>query len=313
MNWGKRTAILTAATLAIGLIAAPPAHANTNTGQPGSTCRPHDGGVPFLPPNNGESTVALGVDAPAYYEVGPPTGEFAGKRPKAFMLVIHGGGWHLVGKGTVGFERRTANPWRARGWETINIDYRGCARSLDDVLWFKRRVRLLHPHAPICAVGISAGGHLALMLAAVEPDIACVISLGGPTDLLGISGQTAYDPRVKTFTTAGPSQVGHLAKAAFGADVRPVNPIRHVSNTKARFLLASAEYDPLIPVAQNRSYAAALRHVRRDAYVDVQVLPLGPIKTVHSRTTQAALDDLRRREDRLVAPLVAWAPLVPSV
>ena len=311
MYWGRRLVLFTAATVAIGLVAAPPAQATANSGQPGSTCAASNGGVPFSPPKNGESTTALGVDAPAYYEVGPPMGAFAGKRPKGYMLVIHGGGWHLVGKGMVAYERRRADSWRARGWQTINVDYRACARSVGDVVWFKRRVRLLHPGASICAHGTSAGAHLALLLASSDSDLACVIALAGPTDLLAIGSQSAYDPRVRALTNAGPAHVANLAKAAFGAKVAAASPMRYASATRARLLLASLELDPMIPVAQNAAFARAVRQARPGAYVDVDVLPAGRVKFVHGGTSQAALDDLRRREDALVAPLVAPAPVLP--
>jgi hypothetical protein len=44
-----------------------------------------------------------------------------------------------------------------------------------------------------------------------------------------------------------------------------------------------------------------------DAYVDVDLLPYGPAKFVHTGTTQEALDDLSRREDALVAGLARKA------
>ncbi|HUR78387.1 MAG TPA: prolyl oligopeptidase family serine peptidase [Acidimicrobiales bacterium] len=285
--------------------------AEANSGTPGSSCAGHDGGVPFDPPRNGESTTALGPDAPAYYEVGPPTGSFAGAKPKGQMIIIHGGGWHLVGKGATGFERRSADPWRAKGWQSINIDYRACGRSMADVLWFKRRVRLLNPNAVICAEGVSAGGHLALMLAATEGDLACVISLGGPTDLRAIGVQTAYDPRSGTFTNAGPSKVANLAIAAFGDKLSSVNPRRFANSITARLLLATGELDPMIPAVQNSSFASAVRAAHTDAYVDVDVLPNGPAKFIHVGTTTEALADLQRRRDQLVAPLTA--KLVPPV
>jgi hypothetical protein len=37
------------------------------------------------------------VGAPAYYEVGLPTGAYAGQAPRGVMLVIHGGAWMKPG------------------------------------------------------------------------------------------------------------------------------------------------------------------------------------------------------------------------
>jgi acetyl esterase/lipase len=304
MHWGKRIALLiTAATAAMTATVTSASAAVPNSGQPGSTCVSNDGGLKYVAPRNGETTSGLGPDAPAYYEIGAPIGAFAGKQAKGEMLVIHGGGWHLVGKATVAFERRHADEWRARGWETINLDYRACSQSLADVLWFKQRVRLLHPDALLCAEGISAGAHLALMLATTESDLACAIALGGPTDFATIANQTAFDYRYGIYDNAGPSKVLNLATAAFGNNVANMSPRKYVSSITARLLLASGERDPMIPAAQNTALASAMFNSHSDAYVDVDLLPYGPMKFVHTGATQAALDDLSRREDALVAGL----------
>ena len=42
------------------------------------------------PPGDGVSTTGLPSGAPAYYEVGEPTGAYQGQAPKGVMLVIHG-------------------------------------------------------------------------------------------------------------------------------------------------------------------------------------------------------------------------------
>lgn len=291
---------------------AAPAHAAApNSGQPGSACVGHDGGVGYTAPPNGESTTALGPNAPAYYEVGKPTGSFAGKAPKGQMLIIHGGSWHLVGKGVVAVERRNANRWRARGWETVNIDYRACAQSIADVRWFKNRIRVLHPNAIICAEGISAGGHLALLLAATASDVACAISLGGPADLRAIGTQLALNPFTGQYQNVGPARVANHARAAFGAGLDAADPQQLAGSVTARLLLASGSFDPLIPVEQNAGFADAVRAANPDAYVDVDVLPFGNTKWVHGATTPEALADFYEREEALVAPLTA--PLVPPV
>lgn len=312
MNWGKRLPLVMVATLAaVAPTVAPAVAATANSGQPGSTCVGNDGGLHYWAPTNGEKTSGLGPDAPAYYEVGAPTGAFAGKTPKGEMLVIHGGGWHLVGKTTVAFERRHADEWRARGWETVNVDYHACGQSLSDVQWFKKRVRVLHPNAVICAEGVSAGAQLALTLATTESDLACVIALGGPTDFGAIAGETAYDYRYGVFDNAGPSKVFNLAAAAFGGNLASMSPINSAASIGARLLLASGEQDPMIPAAQNSALAHAVLSSHTTAYADVDLLPPGTVKFVHTGTTQAALDDLSRREDALVAGLSG--KLVPPV
>ena len=94
---------------------------------------------------------------PAYYEVGEPTGAYAGRSPKGVMLTIHGGGWYLNGAGAVWSMRGNADRWRARGWRTVNLSYRACGNSVTDVLGFYDKVKVTYPGKPICALGGSAG------------------------------------------------------------------------------------------------------------------------------------------------------------
>ena len=81
-----------------------------NSGQPDSICSdqpvPSNGSV--LPPGVRTSHPAF-AGAPAYFEVGSPTGRYAGLPPRGVMLVIHGGGWTLTGAGGVESMRADAD------------------------------------------------------------------------------------------------------------------------------------------------------------------------------------------------------------
>jgi acetyl esterase/lipase len=134
--------VVSIGTAQISAATAAQAAGGVNTGTPGSTCASVNGGLPYSAPDTGVSTTALGA-APAYYEVGQPTGAFLGQPGKGLMITIHGGGWFAVGPGEVVGQRPMANTWRDRGWETLNITYRPCAQSLLDVLWFHDAARLL--------------------------------------------------------------------------------------------------------------------------------------------------------------------------
>jgi acetyl esterase/lipase len=212
--------------LACVLVGVPSAAADAapaNSGLPGSACAGAiDGASRFTAPGAGVTTTGLGADAPAYYEIGAPSGVHKGRAPKAIMIVIHPGGWFLVGKEVMShWARPMANRWRDAGWQTVNIDYRACGHSIGDVLWFMQRLRFLHPRAVICATGSSAGAHLAMLLATMRPDLACAISRAGPTDLLALDGQYTYEPNGK-LTHAGPRYLSNLAVAAFGAKAGPL-------------------------------------------------------------------------------------------
>jgi acetyl esterase/lipase len=220
------------------------------------------------------------------------------------MLVIHPGGWFLVGKEVLAhWARPMANRWRAAGWQTVDIDYRPCGQSVNDVLLFMQRVRALHPHAVICATGSSAGGHLAILLAALRSDLACAISHAGPTDLLSLDHQFTYDANGK-WSDAGPKVLANYAKAAFGAQRDSVSPRQRAAKIRARVLLATGQTDPLVSRAQDASFAKTMRATRPTAHVDVLSLPPGDQFFVHTFVTRQSLRELHAREDALVAPLL---------
>jgi acetyl esterase/lipase len=277
--------------VSLALVPATAAQAGVNTGLPGSTCVPTDDQLPFAPSTDpGITTGELGAAAPAYYELGAPTGAYAGRPPKGVMLVIHGGGWYRVGPPLVMTTRHFADDWRKRGWQTVNLSYGGCARSLDDVVTFHDLVREAFPDIPMCALGESAGGQLALMLAVRRPDLDCVVAHAAPTDLPGLRD------------TAPPTY--EWAAAAFGTDqLEALSPVRHASEIGARVLLGAGAGDKLVPPGN----AVAMESALADTYSDLKLMDGGPVKYIHTGVDQAALNDLALRELNLVAPLTGDA------
>jgi acetyl esterase/lipase len=248
--------------------------------------------------------------APAYYEVGLPTGAYAGQAPRGAMLVIHGGGWVTNGTGAVQASRPEADRWRARGFETVNLTYRACGLSFADAAWFydKSRARF-GAAAKICATGISAGGHLALQLAATRPDVYCVDSIAGPTDLRTIQSQLAYDAATGTLgQTLGGRWVHNLAAAAFGEEnLGALSPAASATGSIAgtRLLQGFSADDATVPWEQATGLRDAVLAANPAAYADT--LRLAPGTTVafgHGRTTQAGLDDFYAREVQLVSPIL---------
>jgi acetyl esterase/lipase len=252
------------------------------------------------------STSRLGTDAPAYYEYGTPTGAYAGQIAKAIMIVIHGGAWYTVGKGIVAANRPEANRWRDAGWATVNIDYRACGQSVGDVFWFMNRLRQKYPAAIVCATGVSAGGHLALILASIRRDLACAISKAGPSDLLALDAQTAIDKATGLPSTAGPTQLQTYAIAALGAKPTPLvnsSPTKYAPAITARLLLATAANDVLVPAVQDTNFATAVLAGHPSNYADTLSLAAGSTLFVHGYVSPESLAALRAREDALVAPL----------
>lgn len=267
-----------------------------NTGTQDSICQGTY--TPATAPAQG-STDALG-SLPAPYEVGEP---LAGGRPRGVMIVLHGGTWQMYGPGAMESTRDDADRWRGRGWRTVLGDYRPCADSIDDVVALFDRVREVYGSArPICVTGQSAGGHLALLLASVRPQVACVVSEAGPADLTKLAGQVAT-ARDGSPSTIIPVQLSNVTVSAFGADRQAqISPTKR--GVAGRVLFGIAASDAGIPWAQATDFAAAQRARDASSYVDTQRLDDGGESWVHADVSPAALQRFHQREEALVEPLV---------
>jgi acetyl esterase/lipase len=281
-----------------------------NSGWPGSICTavtlPYSGALPA----GVTSTHPAFPRAPAYSEVGLPTGSHAGKAPRGVMLIIHGGSWSATGAGAVQTMRPEADRWRTRGWETVNLTYRPCGRSLGDVLWFYDRARTwFGPNAAIAALGISAGANLALLVVAGRAGVYGVISQAGPTDLTTIQGEPAYNPATGLHdSTLGGRLVHNLGAAAFGEEnLTSYSPAPQAAATlkSTRVLQAFSADDAFVPFQQAANLGEAMSAANPAAYVDNVQLAKGTIPFAHGLVSQAALDDFYAREERLVAPVSA--------
>jgi len=253
------------------------------------------------------------VGAPAYYEVGLPTGSYADQAPRGVMFVLHGGGWSVTASGAVERLRADADRWRARGFETVNITYRACGQSAADVLWFYDRARAwFGAGAKICAFGISAGGHLSLLIGAYRPDLYCAVSEAGPTDLTRIQGEPVYNAATGLYDSTSGSRVVHnLGAAAYGEENLAIfSPAVQAATLKnTRVLQGFSADDPLVPFQQAADLGSAMILANPAAYVDNVQLAIGTIPFAHGLVTQTALTDYYARERRLVSPITA--PTVP--
>ena len=270
-----------------------------NSGAQDSICR--ENVLPGTLPAEG-STSSLG-DLPFGYDVTSPR---AGVALRGTMLLVHGGAWSIVGATALGGTRADAQRWRARGWRTVNVDYRACAPSLGDVLAIYDRVRATYgSKRPICAFGRSAGGHLTLLLAAQRPALDCVAVIASPTDLPKLAHQTtAADPD-------GPPMAYDLATAAFGEDrLAELSPIR--TRLRARVLFALADNDALIPLSQGTALATRQRRRDPSAYVDVLRVAAGDVQFEHGYVSPAGERSFFAHERKLVAPLVIGGVSAPA-
>ncbi|HKA02416.1 MAG TPA: alpha/beta hydrolase [Candidatus Solibacter sp.] len=107
----------------------------------------------------------------------------AGAGNGALACYIHGGFWRA--RIDLTHSGHPCAALAAAGWIAASIEYRragepggGWPGTLDDVRLAIRFARAQHPGVPAVVLGHSAGGHLALCMAAEMPDLRRVVALG---------------------------------------------------------------------------------------------------------------------------------------
>lgn len=255
---------------------------------------PHDPPKPPQPPAGVVKTDKPGLDmavAQTFNGREVPTYELklpaSGEPPKGVVLAIHGGAWIFVGPGAIRAVDADVARWNARGYATVNIDYHAGAESMQDVLRFYDAVRKWQgDDIQIGATGQSAGGHLSMYIAAHRPELAFVVSNGGPSDLTRLAGATDASKSL---------QEG--VRQLFGNDnLDDHSPALNAARMGARLLVANAANDQLVLPDQARY----MRESRPDL-AETLILDAGDKPYVHANVSQASLDKLYAAEERIAA------------
>ncbi len=184
------------------------------------------------------------------------------------VLCIHGGGWSSGSKKDM---HQLAYGITSLGFEAVSIDYRLSQQSkfpsqIDDV---KTALNYLRTHAKemkidakrIAALGASAGGHLALLLAEssaseAKPPLAegqkralqAVASIAGPTDFT--SNLPEFSKQIITVLMGKPFEQNVKA-------YKDASPIFGLKADCAPLFLIHGDKDQLVPYAQATSMIAA--------------------------------------------------------
>ena len=198
----------------------------------------------------------------------PPPG---GLRPAVVM--IHGGGWREGDKASWAPE---ATRLAERGWVAFSVNYRLDEPSpfpaeIDDVQAAVRWVRAnaaeygVDPKR-VAAVGESAGGHLAAMLAtlgggALDNDarIRVGAAWSPPTDFPALARSRGDQWASRLFGCTLATCADKLAQAS---------PVTHVDRTDAPLYLINSTTE-LVPLAQSETMAQRLRGAGVDHRLDV--------------------------------------------
>lgn len=199
----------------------------------------------------------------------PPAGEE--RRPAVVM--IHGGGWRVGDKASW---RPEAERLAARGWVAFSVNYRldepaVFPAEIDDV---QAAVRWVRAHAEeyrvdparIAAIGESAGGHLAAMLATLGT---------GPLDRdARVRVGAAWSPPVDLTALAGDRGAGWVGPL-LGCNQQTCpdllaqsSPVTHVDGTDAPLYLVNSTAE-LVPLSQSQAMAERLKAAGVDHRLDI--------------------------------------------
>jgi acetyl esterase/lipase len=186
----------------------------------------------------------------------------AGAGPHPLLIFIHGGFWRA--RRSLDYAGHLCAALAERGFATWNIEYRrvgnpggGFPGTLDDVLLAFRFVEELARSYPfdltrVTVAGHSAGGHLALWLAAQECLPLCrTISLAGVTDLRRGSELHLGDGAIHDFMGGSPTQMDAAYRSASPLELLPIRTPQ---------VMIHGTLDDVVPVELSDRFAAVSKN-----------------------------------------------------
>lgn len=197
----------------------------------------------------------------------------AGKGPHPVVFFIHGGYWRA--KYDLTYAGHFCHALKTAGIATWNVEYRrvgnpggGWPGTFEDIRSAYRLLQNNHKQHPqtkfdltrLCVAGHSAGGQLALCLAAHEPGIKRSLSLAGVLDLHRGWELHLSNDAVSGFLGGPPTEVPDHYREASPAEQR----------IKARQILIHGTADGDVPYEISKDYAER----KKQAGEDVELLTM---------------------------------------
>jgi len=216
-----------------------------------------------LPPPPADARLAYGSDANQFLDLRLPSSKEGIKEPYALVINIHGGYWRA--KYNLAHAGHLCAALTAKGLATANLEYRrvgnaggGWPGTFEDIRsahhFLVQHVLVQHEVAhnldpqKIVVMGHSAGGQLALCLAAHEPSLTRVVSLAGVVDLQRAYQLHLSNNAVVELLQGTPREVPD--------HYREADPME-LSILPARQWLIHGSADDLVPPDFSRDYVAA--------------------------------------------------------
>jgi acetyl esterase/lipase len=225
-----------------------------------------------VPPPPADVRIAYGSDPNQFFDLRLPSGE---RKPYPLIINIHGGYWRA--KYNLDHAGHLCAALAAKGIATANLEYRRVGN--DGGAWpgtfadIRSAYSFLVQNAPkhnldsqtMIVMGHSAGGQLALCLAAHEPSLTRVVSLAGVVNLQRAYQLHLSNDAVVEFMRGTPSEVpDHYHEA---------DPMQ-LSIPQAKQWLVHGTVDDTVPVDFSRDYVAAKQKSTAKEKEDVHLLEI---------------------------------------
>ncbi len=191
--------------------------------------------------------------------------------PRATLVVVHGGGWDDPSQDRHGVAPVAASLACPLGVAALSAEYRlvraggAFPAALDDLRATLRAMpATLGMPGPRVLLGESAGGQLALLAAATEPDIAAVVAVSAPSDLSAMLSRPLPGVGGAAARAAVRGHLGHDCAGEHAGRCATASPITGAHRLPPVRVVHSPD-DLLVDIAQARSLVGSARDAGRDA------------------------------------------------